>query len=154
MSGVKKHGQSNSSVYRTWARIKQKTRNPKTPNYKKYGAKGIDVCDEWFNSFVVFFDYVGEKPFPKATIDRIDNSKGYEPGKVRWATYKEQENNRTNNRIIDIDGVKLTVSQWADKAGISYRVILTRLRMGWTVKDAVSLPISKLKYKNRSDKEK
>jgi hypothetical protein len=74
---------------------------PNHPAYKWYGARGITVCDEWKDP-VAYIRYIelelGPKPTKHHSIDRIDDSKGYEPGNIRWATKKEQANNRIYSR--------------------------------------------------------
>jgi DNA-binding CsgD family transcriptional regulator len=61
--------------------------------YKWYGARGIRVCEEWRSSFEAFASYMGSKPGPEYSIDRINNDGNYEPGNVRWATRSQQTNN-------------------------------------------------------------
>jgi hypothetical protein len=63
-------------------------------DFRLYGARGVIVCDRWRDSFENFLADVGFKPLPNLSLDRIDNSGNYEPGNVRWATQKEQINNR------------------------------------------------------------
>ena len=68
--------------------------NPMNKSYKNYGGRGIKVCKEWAESFECFINDVGYKPSPAHSLDRINNDGDYEPQNVRWATAKEQANNR------------------------------------------------------------
>lgn len=83
-----------SPTYRTWDGMKQRCLNPKATGYARYGGAGITVCDRWLE-FANFLADMGERP-EGTTLDRIDSSKGYEPGNCRWATRAEQNRNRPN----------------------------------------------------------
>ena len=89
---VKTHGGSGTRTYRIWKGIRTRCLNPHCKDWKDYGGRGIQICARW-DDFAVFFADMGECP-PEMTIDRIENGKGYEPGNCKWATMKEQSNNR------------------------------------------------------------
>lgn len=89
------HGDSGSIEYRTWTRMKARCQNKNYPKFQMYGGRGVTVCDRWSSSFEAFLEDMGRRPANKTSIDRIDGSKGYEPGNCRWADYFEQNNNRT-----------------------------------------------------------
>lgn len=80
--------------YATWTGMKSRCSNPNETGYANYGGRGISVCAEWRHDFQAFFEYMGPKPDPSYSIDRIDVDGNYEPGNVRWATPKEQANNK------------------------------------------------------------
>lgn len=80
--------------YTCWGHVVQRCTNEKNRSWPHYGGRGIRICDEWRNSFEAFLEYVGPKPSPSHSIDRINVDGHYEPGNVRWATASEQSSNR------------------------------------------------------------
>lgn len=130
MTWRKTHGLSRTPIYTTWVNLVRRCRVKKCRGYRFYGAKGIDVCDEWANSFEAFYAHVGDKPSQSHTIDRINTLLGYEPGNVRWATSVEQNRNRRNNRMIEFDGMKKCLSHWAAEYNIKASTLHHRLKRG------------------------
>lgn len=112
---AKQNGLSDSITYKSWKSAKQRCTNPHNHNYKNYGARGITMCKEWLESFSTFVQDMGERPSVEYTLDRIDVNGDYEPNNCRWATHKQQSNNRRDNVIIYVDGVYLTVAQFTQK---------------------------------------
>ena len=89
------HGMANSPEYHAWWDMVDRCRNLTNRAYHYYGGRGIDVCDEWANSFEKFINHVGTKPTAEFELDRIDNNKGYTVGNVRWTS---RNINMTNTR--------------------------------------------------------
>lgn len=94
-----KHGDNRvgrrTAEYRAWNMMKNRCYNQELPCWKHYGGRGIKVAPEWIDDFPAFLAHVGRKPSPKHSLDRWPNNDGnYEPGNVRWATWKEQANNK------------------------------------------------------------
>jgi hypothetical protein len=84
--------------YKTWGNIRQRCYNPKHISYKYYGAMGVTVCDRWEKSFENFFADMGKRPSRDHSIDRKNPNGNYQPDNCRWATEKEQQNNRRNSK--------------------------------------------------------
>jgi len=105
------HGMSSTKVFTAWQGMKARC-SPTSDDKRHYFDKGIRVCDQWADSFEEFYRHIGDPPTSKHTLDRIDGSKGYEPGNVRWATWKEQQNNRCYNVVLDTPDGKFTVAQF------------------------------------------
>ena len=101
------HGESQSRLYNIWTLIKRRCNNPNTPNYDKYGGRGIKVCDEWLQ-YEAFRDWAMQNGYSvELTIDRINNNGDYCPENCRWATHSQQVNNRNPYGIINYDGITI-----------------------------------------------
>lgn len=140
---VTKHKEASglkTKEYRTWRRIKNRCLNPHNNSYPIYGGRGITVCESWLNSFEKFLSDMGRAPSPKHSIDRKNNDGNYEPGNCRWATARMQNNNSSNCVFIEMDGLKLSVAEWARKFNVSYMLVYKRLRRKWSLIDALSTP--------------
>lgn len=137
MSRPPVHGCRNTRLYEIWHGLRQRCLNKKSKDYPKYGGRGIDVDPRW-DYFSVFAADVGEPPSDDHSIDRIDNSRGYWPGNVRWATVQEQANNRRSNVFLEFNGQKLTVAQWARLLGIGVTTLHERLRRGVPLAEALT----------------
>lgn len=135
-----RHGHSadgrTTSTYNSWAGMFQRCDNPRNAAYIRYGARGIKVCREWYE-FERFLADMGMRP-AGTTLDRIDVNDGYRPGNCRWATAKQQSENKTNNVAITIDGETNPLSVWCEMFGINYKTASNRIRLGWDPVEAVS----------------
>lgn len=96
------HGMSKTSTYKSWEAMIQRCSNASLKAYKNYGGRGIYVCKQW-TKFENFYADMGIKP-KGCSIDRIDLNGNYEPLNCRWSTMKQQNRNRRNNRLIELNG--------------------------------------------------
>jgi hypothetical protein len=138
-----KHRKTHTPEWRAWRNMRARCTNPNHQAWKNYGGRGIVVCPEWSaaDGFAAFYAHVGARPATGYELDRIDNSRGYEPGNVRWATCAENAKNKRTAHLIEVDGVSRNMSDWARLAGFSVQVIAHRLRAGWSPRDAVTKPV-------------
>lgn len=140
------HGMSGTREYKAWFAMLDRCRNPGNTHYDRYGGRGISVCSRW-ESYEAFVEDMGERP-PGMTIDRVDNDGHYEPGNCRWATRRQQQNNRHDNHVLVVDGVKATLSEWSAMTGIKFATLRGRIRRGWSAARAVKTPVGKWVRRN------
>lgn len=135
------HGLSHkSSEYNIWSGMKARCLNPKTASFKRYGGRGISISQRWVDSFQNFLTDMGERPGPEYSLDRIDANGDYCPENCRWATQRDQQNNRTNNNIVTALGRSMSTARWEEVTGIRALTIRNRISAGWEPDEAVSRP--------------
>lgn len=123
-----KHGMAKTPTYKSWHAMIQRCEGK--GGHESYPKRNITVCKEWL-SFNVFFNDMGLRPQGK-TLDRIDNSKGYYKENCRWATSKEQLNNKDTTRYVFVDGERMPIMFACAKYGIGISCARHRLRNGMT----------------------
>ena len=126
---------SGTPIYDVWRDIIKRTTLKTNSEYKNYGGRGIKC--EW-NSFEEFYKDMGDIPEGRYSIDRIDNNGNYSKENCRWATTKEQGNNRRTNHLLTYGGETMNTSLWAERVGIKRSTIQNRIRRGWNIKDALT----------------
>jgi len=119
-----------SKTYKAWLSMRRRCLCPTCPEYYRYGGRGITVSPSW-DSFEQFLLDMGEAPEDRS-LDRRDNDKGYSKENCRWATAKEQGQNKRNNIILAFNGEAHCMNEWARITGIGITTLLQRLRHGWS----------------------
>ena len=125
----KKQPLSNVSkrLRRIYINMVQRCYNSNNTTYKYYGNRGIIVCNEWLNDRYKFFQWALDNGYEEnLTIDRKDVDGNYEPSNCRWATMKEQANNKTSNHFLEIDGETKTITQWSEENNLSPSTFVKR----------------------------
>lgn len=125
--------------YRAWHHMLERCRDPKNKRFEDYGGRGIQVCERW-NKFEHFLEDVGQRPSNTHSIERTDNDKGYDPSNARWATRNEQTRNTRRNVFITFSGETLCLTDWATRYGIATQKIQYRLKSGWSIERALTVP--------------
>lgn len=129
------HNQRNTT-YRIWQSMKTRCRNQNHPSYKHYGARGIDCCDEWFNSYDAFLADMGPRP-EGLSLDRKDNSKGYCKENCRWATKCEQAGNTRRNIRVIWNCMEVNLIDVARQENVDYALLRSRFYRGQKIEIAV-----------------
>lgn len=144
---VTTHGMRKTMFYRIWTGINTRCSNPNDKTYNQYGAKGIRNLWKSFEEFKndVYKSYLKhckEFGIKNTTIDRIDNDGNYCKENCRWATHKEQNRNKRNNRILTFHGHSGCLAEWAENYGITYAMLWLRInRYHWSTEQALTTPI-------------
>jgi hypothetical protein len=133
-------GKKAGYLYRAWTKIKSRCHIPNNKDYSIYGGRGISVYPEWINNFATFRDWVLRELGPRpagCSLDRLDNERGYMPGNLRWATAKEQANNRRTCIKLGLNGRVQTATEWAEEYGLNPGDLHKRLKRGLTLVEAL-----------------
>lgn len=128
-------------IYKCYHNMISRCTNKNTTHYKDYGGRGIKICDEWLDKdfgFKNFYDWAMKNGYnEELTIDRIDFNGNYEPNNCRWATIKQQANNKRNNVFVEYDGKKYSIAELSDVFSLNYDRTLSRHHKGWTPSELV-----------------
>jgi hypothetical protein len=138
---VRRHGETHTPTWKTWQSMRQRCSNPEDSSYQRYGGRGISVCERWDSSYENFVTDMGKRPRGK-TIERKNNNGNYEPDNCVWATGVEQGSNKRNNRLLTFKGETHTVAEWTRRLGGKRSALKQRLRNGWSVEEALSMPFA------------
>lgn len=137
-----RHGMSNTTEYHIWENIIQRTTHPSASSYERYGGNPenpITVCDRW-RDFQNFYADMGPRPSLRHTVERKDGKGNYEPANCSWETFAVQSRNRSDNRNITFNGRTQCLTDWASEIGLNYRTLDYRIKRGWPLDKAMTLP--------------
>jgi hypothetical protein len=141
--GRKKHGLGSRKngkqdfTYTVWQNMRARCFKKYNPAYPKYGGRGITVCDRWKDSFENFLADMGYQEDDNLSIERIDNNGDYSPENCRWATAKEQANNRRSSVLIKIGDDTKPFIEWCETLSICPTTVYARMRKGMTREQAL-----------------
>lgn len=116
--------------YVVWSSIQVRCHNRSARDYRRFGARGIRVCDAWRESYLAFIKDMGERPSDEHCLARRDRDKGYDRDNCYWGL-KDEERRRPRTQMIEIDGVTKSTVEWAKISGIPMTTIWSRVRRGW-----------------------
>lgn len=136
------HGWSGTATHESWKAMKQRCLNKRNPNYADYGGRGVLVCESWMR-FEHFLADMGPRP-EGTSIERKNNSLGYNKHNCKWATPTEQANNKRTTTIVTANGETKPLTQWCREKGLNYQTIQGRIQdRNWLPERALSQPIRK-----------
>ena len=142
------HGLKSHPMYSVWRGIKYRCLNENSQNYRSYGGRGITICDEWKESFQVFYNDMKDGYVKGLQIGRIENDKGYSKDNCRWETNIENQNNKRTNVFLTLDGETHTAAEWSRILHIKDNTIQTRKRKGNTDKQSlfgrIRIPVERM----------
>ncbi len=137
----KTHGMSKTDEYKTWKGMRKRCLNKKCQMYEYYGGRGIVISEEW-NDFMTFYEDMGPRPSKEYSIDRIDNDGNYCKENCRWATKKEQMNNRKNSVSINFNNESHSIPEWAKILNLDANTLYARYEYGWDAEKILTTPIA------------
>lgn len=134
------HNLSKHPLYCIWRGIKMRCRLPSSKHYCNYGGRGIEVCHEWYNDFKIFYDWAICNGWQKGLeIDRRNNDGHYEPGNCHFVTPPVSMRNTRRNNVIEFNGVKKCITDWALYLNMSATGLSRRVK-SWGIEKALTTP--------------
>lgn len=160
--GYTTHGLHDHPLYIVWQHIKSRCYKKYDRAYAQYGGRGVRMCDEWLLRPEMFIQWALEKGWKRGLqIDKdvIPKKLGipallYSPEMCSLVTSKENNNNRSNNRLVEYDGEVKTITEWSRELGMGFPVLYKRIVVdGWTPEKAFTTPLylSRFKFKNKQE---
>lgn len=134
------HRMTGTSIYKTWSSMRERCLHPKHKSYMRYGGRGITICERW-NDFSLFLEDMGPRPSKAHSIERNNNDGPYCKENCRWATFVEQSNNKSNNRLLTYNGETLTLANWSKRRNLKQRTLFQRLERGWSIEKSLTTPL-------------
>lgn len=138
----KKQSIKNTPEYNCWAMMRRRCNNQRDKCFFNYGGRGIAVCDRWNKSFTNFISDMGPKPTKSHTIERVNNDGPYSPENCRWATRAEQMRNNRKTHFLTFEGKTMCLTDWAKEIGVKKCTLHLRLKTGWSIEQALTIPVS------------
>lgn len=124
----------NRKLHSVWTQMVARCFSPHHRHYKNYGARGINVCSEWSQSWDSFAKWAivdqGYKPGAGLTLDRIDNDKDYGPDNCRFVSMQENCWNKRTSVMVEVNGVTKCIAAWAEDLGLKYHCLYARHKRG------------------------
>ena len=141
-----KHGDrpkgKKTRLYNIWSHMCERCNNPNFVYYERYGGRGISVCSEWLGNYDAFREWALSNGYKdNLTLERKDNDGNYCPENCKWATPKEQANNRRSNRLLSFNGETHNIEGWCKIVGLPRHIVDGRLRRGWSVEKTLTTPV-------------
>jgi hypothetical protein len=136
-------GKARTRLYRVWYAMKARCTKPYSDSFKDYGARGIQICQEWQNSFIAFRDWANNSGYsPDLELDRIDNNGNYCPENCRWITGVENKRNTSKNVNLSAFGEVKCLTDWSkdERCKISRSGLVARIRSEWMPENAITTP--------------
>lgn len=143
---------STHRLYAIWSGMHNRCYNGNNPEYPRYGGRGVQVCDRWFE-LENFVEDMGV-PNGRMSIDRIDNNGNYCPENCKWSTAEEQARNRRSNKVLDYLGKSQTMIEWCEELNLDYNSVQLRIQRSWSVERALNTPTEKPYAKKLQGKSK
>jgi len=128
-------------LYKIYYGILGRCYNKENDSYYNYGGRGIEVCSEWKDSFIPFWEWSISNGYnSKLSIDRINNDGNYSPDNCRWTTDYEQSRNKRTSVFLTLNNETLPIEIWAQNLNLNLNTLYARKFRGWSDSEILTIP--------------